>query len=224
MTRAIAILRPEPGVSATADRVRAAGLDPLLLPLFAVAPLEWTPPDPAAFDALLLTSANAVRHAGPGLDRLAQLPVLAVGPETADAATRAGLRVIECGSRGVTALLARQSTTQRVLWLAGRDRMAIDHPCIRAIVPVYANEGITWTREQAAQVPGSVALVHSARATRQLAVQLDAHMIPRAGVRIAAISARAADADGRGWDRVAIAAQPNDTALIDAARPLAIDP
>lgn len=224
MTRPIAILRPEPGNAATAERVRAAGLDPLLLPLFTVVPLDWTPPDPAGFDALLLTSANAVRHAGAGLERLAQVPVLAVGPETADAATQAGLRVIECGSRCVAALLARQSTTQRVLWLAGRDRMAIDHPCVRAIIPIYANECIAWTPEQAAHLPGSVALVHSARATRQLAAQLDAHAIPRASVCIAAISARAADADGRGWGRVAIAAQPNDTALIDVARRLAIDP
>lgn len=224
MTRPIAILRPAPGGSATAERVRAAGLDPLLVPLFAVVPLAWTPPDPAAYDALLITSANAARHAGPQLERLARLPVLAVGPETADAATRAGLRVIECGDRGVAALLARQSTTQRVLWLAGRDRIAVDHPCIRTIVPIYANEGIAWTPDQAAQLPGSVALVHSARATRQLAAQLDAHAIPRAAVRIAAISARAADVDGRGWDRVAIAAQPSDAALIDVAQRLAIDP
>ena len=71
---------------------------------------------------------------------------------------------------------------------------------------------------------GSVALVHSARATRQLAAQLDAHAVPRNSVRIAAISARAADADGRGWDRVAIAAEPSDAALIAAAHRLAIDP
>lgn len=224
MTRPIAILRPEPGSAATAERVRAAGLDPLLLPLFAVVPLDWTPPAPAGFDALLLTSANAARHAGPGLAALARLPVLAVGPQTARAAERAGLRVIESGHRGVDALLALQPWSQRLLWLAGRDRIAIEHPAIRTAIPVYASEAVALTREQALNLAGSVALVHSARATRQLAAQLDAHRIPRASVRIAAISTRAADADGRGWDRVAIAARPNDTALIDAARPLAIDP
>lgn len=224
MTRPIAILRPEPGSAATAERVRAAGLDPLLLPLFSVGPIDWTPPDPAVFDALLLTSANAVRHAGPGLEHLAGLPVLAVGPETADAAAAAGMNVTDCGNAGVAALLAGQPSSRRLLWLAGRERTAIDHPAIHAVIPVYASEGLVWTPEQAAQLPGSVALLHSARALRQLAAQFDAHAIPRASVRIAAISARAADADGRGWDRVAIAAQPNDTALIDAARPLAIDP
>ncbi len=224
MTRAIVILRPDPGSAATAERVRAAGLDPLLLPLFAVVPLDWTPPDPAGFDALLLTSANAVRHAGPGLERLAGLPVLAVGPETAEAAAAADLNVTDYGSAGVAALLAGQPSSRRLLWLAGRERTAIDHPGIRAVIPIYASEGFAWTPEQAAQLPGSVALIHSARALHQLAAQLDAHSIPRASVRIATISARAADADAHGWDRVAIAAQPNDTALIDAARPLAIDP
>ncbi len=224
MTRPVAILRPAPGNAATASRVRAAGLEPLLVPLFKIVPLAWVPPDPAEFGALLLTSANAARHAGDGLERLARLPVLAVGPETGRAAEQAGLRVVECGSRGVAALLARQPSCQRVLWLAGRDRMTIEHPAIRAIIPVYANEEIALTDEAAAQLPGSVALVHSARATRQLATQLDAHAIPRNSVRVAAISARAADADGRGWDRVAIAAQTSDAALIDVAHRLAIDP
>jgi uroporphyrinogen-III synthase len=34
------------------------------MPLFAIVPLDWTAPDPAQFDGLVLTSANAVRHAG----------------------------------------------------------------------------------------------------------------------------------------------------------------
>lgn len=224
MTRPIAILRPEPGGGTTAERVRAAGLDPLLLPLFAVVPLDWTPPDPAGFDALLLTSANAARHGGVGLSALARLPVVAVGPETARAAERAGLRVIESGQHGVDALLARQPWSQRLLWLAGRDRIAIEHPAIRTIIPVYASEAVALTGAQALSLSGTVALVHSARAMRQLAAQFDAHRIPRASLRIAAISARAADADGHGWDRVAIAPRPDDAALIEVAQRLAIDP
>lgn len=224
MTRPIAILRPQPGGAATAERVRAAGLDPLIMPLFAVVPLDWTPPDPAGFDALLLTSANAARHAGSGLAALARLPVLAVGPETAHAAELVGLRVLDSGHHGIDALLARQPGSQRLLWLAGRDRIAIEHPAIRTVIPVYASDAVSLTAEQARRLSGTVALVHSARAMRQLAAKLDAHDVPRASIRIAAISARAADADGRGWDRVAIAVQPGDAALIDVARRLAIDP
>ena len=43
------------------------------MPLFAIEPVEWRPPDPAQFDALLLTSANAIRCGGPALDRLKPL-------------------------------------------------------------------------------------------------------------------------------------------------------
>lgn len=224
MTRPLAILRPQPGSAATAERVRAAGLDPIAIPLFVVAPLDWSPPDPSGFDAMLLTSANAPRHAGPGLATLAPLPVLAVGPETARAAQAAGLTVIETGTRDLPALLARQPASQKLLWLAGRDRIVLSHPAIRMVIPVYASKPVQLSRDEANRIAASVALAHSARAAQQLGAELDRHGIARASVRIAAISARAADAAGGGWARIAIATQPNDTALIATARSLAIDP
>src|SRR5690606_42072955 len=54
-------------------------------PLFAIKPLDWTPPPASQFDALLLTSVNAVMHAGVGLEQYKQLPVLAIGEVTANA-------------------------------------------------------------------------------------------------------------------------------------------
>src|SRR5687768_9453521 len=84
--RRLAILRPEPGASATVERARELGLDAFAVPLFAIEPLAWELPDSGAFDALLLTSANTVRQAGPSLERLLQLPAYAVGDATAAAA------------------------------------------------------------------------------------------------------------------------------------------
>lgn len=224
MTRPVAILRPAPGDTATAARVRAAGLDPLVLPLFAVAPLDWIAPDPAGFDALLLTSANAVRHGGAQLARLAGLPVLAVGAETARVAAEAGLSVARVGERDLAALLVDQPGDTRLLWLAGRERTAIRHPAIRAVLPVYASAARALTPDQAARLSGTVALVHSARATRTLGQELDRHGIARSTLRLAAISEAALAADPRGWGRVAVAERPDDAALIAAARALAIDP
>ncbi len=83
----LAVLRPEPGNAATAARIAAAGARTIRLPLFAVGPLAWTPPDPAVHDALLLTSANAVRQAGPGLAGYRTLPVHAVGAAPARSGT-----------------------------------------------------------------------------------------------------------------------------------------
>ena len=66
----VVVLRPEPGNTRTATALRALGMDVRQIPLFAVVPVDWTSPDPARFDALLLTSANAVRRAGIGVEAL----------------------------------------------------------------------------------------------------------------------------------------------------------
>ena len=224
MSRRVAILRPEPGNAATVARARAAGLDPLPMPLFDVHPLDWTLPDAARFDGLLLTSANAVRHGGAGLAALRSLPVLAVGSATAEAAHAAGFAVAYPGSTDVADLLRDAPGFAQLLWLAGRDRTAVEHPALAAIVPVYASDPIALEAAGAAMLGGGVALIHSARAGAQLAAELARHAIPRASVRIAAISRKAAIAAGPGWEAVAIAAAPDDDALIAAARSLAIDP
>lgn len=224
MNRHVAILRPEPGNAATARRLRQAGLDPLPLPLFAVSPIDWTPPAAAGFDGLLLTSANALRHGGAGLASLHGLPVLAVGSATADAAREAGFTVARTGSTDVAALLRDTPGSARLLWLSGKDRTAIEHRALAAIIPVYASDPIPLAANDAVQLAGSVALVHSARAGMRLAAELARHQVPPASIRIAAISRKAAIAAGPGWDSIAVAASPDDDALIAAARALVIDP
>ena len=84
--RTLLLLRPEPGLSASAERARSLGLDVITAPLFGVEPVVWQLPTPATYDALLLTSANAIRHGGDGLAQLKHLPVHAVGSATAEAA------------------------------------------------------------------------------------------------------------------------------------------
>ncbi|WP_423606196.1 uroporphyrinogen-III synthase [Sphingomonas sp. MS122] len=224
MSRPLAILRPEPGNAATVVRVRKAGLLPIPVPLFEVRPLDWMPPDSARFDGLLLTSANAVRHGGAGLLDLRCLPVLAVGAATAEAARATGFVVARTGTSDLRDLLHDATRFRRLLWLAGRDRTVTDHPALAATIPVYGSDPLLLAETDAAALRGSVALIHSARAGEQLAHQLDRHGIARAELRIAAISTGAAEAAGPGWDAVAIAAAPDDDALIAAAHPLAIDP
>ena len=117
--RKLFILRPEPGGSASAEKARALGLEPVVTPLFEVLPVKWIAPDPSKYDALLLTSANAVRRAGPKLAQLAKLPVLGVGEATAIAARDAGLKVETVGSGNVEDLLATIPSSLRLLHLAG---------------------------------------------------------------------------------------------------------
>ena len=224
MSRRVAILRPEPGNAATVERALRAGLDPLVLPLFTVRPLAWEPPVPQTFDGLLFTSANAIRYGGIGLSELLALPVLAVGTATAETARDAGFNVIRTGATDIADLLRDAQGYERLLWLTGRERTAIDHPALALAVPVYASDTVELGAIDAETLRGTVALVHSARAGAHLAAELARHDIPRGAVRIAAISTKAAAAAGDGWALIAVAPTPDDDALIAVARRLAIDP
>src|SRR3546814_12069198 len=79
VTLPLLILRPEPGASMTAGRATALGLQPVCYPLFYVRPCVWAAPDPAEFDAIMLTSANALLPGGPQLHRFKHLPSLPLG-------------------------------------------------------------------------------------------------------------------------------------------------
>ena len=73
------------------------------------------------------------------------------------------------------------------------------------------------TAEQVLRLQDSIALLHSARAATRLAALVDARAIPRSSIGIAALSPAVADAAGPGWATIAIAANPTDIALIEAA-------
>lgn len=223
MTRPIAVLRPEPGNAATARRIAALGLPAICLPLFEVCALDWTPPDPAGFDALLLTSANAPRLAGPGLAALRRLPVFAVGEATATAARAEGLEVTFTGSADGAALLsaAADRGVRRALLLAGRDRAIADDPVIERAIAVYSSIERDLAATDLLPLAGAVALIHSPRAARRFAELADAAGLDRAAVRLAAISVAAADAAGAGWDMTVAAHTPAEDALLDLARTLA---
>ena len=210
------VLRPEPGNRATVDRARGLGLEPVPCALFAIEPVDWTAPDPGGYDHILFTSANALRHGGDQLAGLTGLPVLAVGLATADAARAAGFAVATTGEAGVDALLAMLPATHRLLHLTGAEHRPPDTRHAIDTVVVYRSVALV-----APVIPTGavVALVHSPRAGERFA-----QLVPdRATIAIAAISAAAAAACGTGWDKVAVANQPSDTALLALAARLCQD-
>jgi uroporphyrinogen-III synthase len=211
--RRLVVLRPEPGASATVQRARAIGLDAVAVPLFEVEPVAWEVPDPREFDALLLTSANAVRHGGDGLERLRGLPVYAVGEATAAAARRAGFEIAATGAVGVDALLASIPAGVRLLHLCGEHR---DAAVAAPAVPVYRSVELPPPDELRA-LEAQVVAVHSPRAGRRLAELVDRAGIDRATIRIAAISQAAAATAGDGWAMREAAETPDDAALLALA-------
>lgn len=214
----LAVLRPEPGNAATTARARAAGFATLSLPLFAVRALPWDVPDIAQFDSLLLTSANALRFGGDGLQALRRLPVLAVGPHTAGAARAAGFDVMATGG-GTAADIAAIATAHGLstaLHVTGRDHTLERGGGIAAVIPVYESAALPIAEAAVHALAGTVALLHSARAGRRLAALLDGIGLDRSTLRIAAFSAPIAAAAGGGWREVAVAATPDDAALFTA--------
>ena len=213
----ILILRPQPGADETAARARAMGLDPVTAPLFTVRPLDWRAPDPAGFDAVLLTSANAARHAGDAMTPFLGRPCYAVGERTAQAARAAGFTDVRTGPSDSAALVAMAAAAgvKAAVHFCGRHHFAIRHPAVAVThVAVYASDR---GQRMPADAEDALVLLHSPRAAAHFA---DLAGDRRAGIRIAAISAMTAEAAGPGWTSVHVAAAPRDEALLELAAKL----
>lgn len=212
------VTRPEPGNSATMARATALGFGAHAMPLFAARALPWTAPTPQDFDAMLLTSAQAVRLAGPQLSRLASLPVYAVGAATAEAAKAAELTVVQTGDADAQSLLDGMTSGKpaRILWLCGRERSEFD-PRGSSLEPVacYAVDAVepppAWAQLVAAP---AMLLAHSARAAQRIA---DLVGPQPAHLALVAISPSVAAAAGTGWAEVAASAQPTDAGMLALA-------
>ena len=207
--RRVLVLRPEPGASATVERARTRGLDAIAVPLFEIERVEWRAPEVGGFDAILLTSANAIRCGGDQLKLVRGLQVHAVGQATAEAARQEGFDIASTGEAGVERLLGSIDPDLRLLHLAGEDRKA--PTSVRqqiTSITVYrarAKDGVDLNEAR-----GCVAMVHSPRAARRLAELVD----DKGGIAIAAISRDGAEAAGSGWASVDVAESSSDDALL----------
>lgn len=215
----VLILRPEPAAGRTAAKASALGMEARVHPLFAPQPVDWTPPVPEDFDALLLTSAHGVAFAGPALLHYRGLPAYAVGAATAQALAEAGFPMVVAGDSDGSAIAARiiNDGHGRVLHLAGTtvapmETGALD---IRRIA-VYGMTGLPPDPALITDaVPGSILLVHSPRAAVRLAEQIGRNR--REHLHIVAISAATLAACGDGWASGQAPALPRDDDMLALA-------
>ena len=193
----------------------------MLMPLFHIAPRAWQASPPEVFDALLFTSANAVRHAGPGLEAYRALPAHAVGERTANALREAGVEPASTGAAGVDQALiaARDAGHNRLLWLAGEAHTAPSIPEGMTVETAicYASESMPVPRDAAQHIAEADAVaLHSVRAAQHFSAVVGELAIERSSLVIAAFSPAIAAAAGTGWRAIAIAAEPTDSALLSA--------
>ncbi|AKM09338.1 uroporphyrinogen-III synthase [Croceicoccus naphthovorans] len=218
----IVTIRPAPGDAATVALGRELGLTIASFPLFEVGPLKWHLPDPAGFHAVLLGSANALRHGGPGLASLITLPALCVGEATARAAEQAGFTVTHVGKGGLQSVLAIATANgwSRLLRLSGEAHVPLDLPAgttldTRTLYRVNAlpiGAAFTETLRK-----GAVVLLHSGEAAAHFANEVDRLNIPRQSIAITCLAPRIAERAGGGWRALSTASQPDDRALLAMA-------
>jgi len=219
------VLRPQPGAGRTARRAQTMGFDVAAYPLFAIEPRAWIGPPVDAIDALLLTSANALRHGGAQMARYREVPAFVIGDATAEAARNAGFTHVIRGASFVDRLVRDIAArgVRRLLHLAGEKVAPYDAAGLDVTrITVYAAE----TRGdgealRALMAAGDIALVHSARAGRRLA-----QLTPpsrRRHLHVIAISAAAGIGCGEGWASLQAAGTPDDEAMLALARALCKD-
>lgn len=214
----VIILRPEPGASATAARAKQMGLFPHLCPLFEARAIGWDAPLPEAFDALLMTSAQAARLGGPQLDLYLGLPAYAVGSATARAMAEAGFQNIVQGDQDGSAIAARIAADghRRLLHLGGTTVAPIEAgPLSIERISVYTIGEKVQTDLEAVLEPGAVLLVHSARAGSRLTALVEPQR--RGNLHVVGISPAALTACGTGWASVEAPDQPDDERMLALA-------
>lgn len=224
MSRPLAIVRPQPGWSRTANAASKLGISVIGHPLFEAEAVRWSPPE-GTCDALLVGSAAVFRHGGSALEEMRGLPVLAVGATTARAAQEAGFAVAMTGSGGLQALLDEaQDRWPRLLRLSGEERVRLVPAQGQSIVErtVYRMKGLPIEAGFASELMAlrPVVALHSGAAASRFAQECKRLDIARSALELLVLGPRIASSAGLGWAAIHKVETPNDRALIGKAAAL----
>lgn len=229
----VLVTRPEPGATSTAEKLRALGHDPVVLPLSRVVAITPTPvPTTLGFLATVVTSANALRHMPVALyRRLSELPCYVVGARTGEQATEAGfdVRAAVADVGELVGVLARElHDGASVAYPCGRVRMPDLEERLKArgiaVMPIEVYDTLQFSnatdfvQDALSGPPIGAALVYSVVAARQLRGLIASEFTKKYFFKskIYCISDRVAREIGmRGSGRIAVAAKPDEASLLD---------
>lgn len=235
----ILVTRPAPDNEKTAAALRARGFDALLSPMLRFETVAFQDDD-AAFDAVILTSANAVRAIENQAikARVVDLPAFTVGDHTADIARLAGFRNVISANGEAVALrdLILEDVATRKLKKAARLCHLAGADLSRDIVEELRERGLSGVTHTVyrmvpiADFPTGVseafragqvaAMLHYSRrsaraflaAARTAGVEISALALPQCCISDA-VAGVLRDA---GATQVAAARTPDENALLDA--------
>lgn len=221
----ILAIRPEPGLTATLALGRQMGLDMHGFALSQVLAVDWELPSLEQFDALLLGSANAIRHGGVKLSKLTHLPVHAVGEATAREAEEAGFTIARTGKGGLQTVLDAVPPPIHYLRLVGSEYVELSPPegVFFEPIQVYQTQFRQFLKEPAQLLDEQpVVLLHSAAMTRQFVNECNRLGADRRRITLAAMGPRIAEPAGEGWRAIHVSDTPSDTALLEMVRNVCI--
>jgi uroporphyrinogen-III synthase len=237
---AVLVTRPRPDDEATANSLRARGFEVLRAPMLRFEPLPFHDDAEARYDAVIVTSANALRaiESQLGGSRLLALPLFAVGEHTAALARGAGFGQVISAEGDATTLrdLVQASVASKRLRKAGTLLYLAGADLARDLAGELGDRGFTvvthttYRMVPASSLPREVcdafvanqieAVLHYSRrsarafldAARAAGVEISALALPQCCIS-AAVAAILRDA---GAPRVMTAASPDENALFEA--------
>lgn len=172
----IFVFRPQSDAERSARKLAARGHEAVVAPLFDVKPSQEPAPD-GPFDAIVLTSGNAVSALASAPDAWRRLPVFTVGARTAARVREAGLPDARSADGGRDELIAligdNLGPPARLLLIAGRDR----HDDVEARLAGAGFSTTVWTAYAAEAV--EVLPETAAAALRDRNVEAALHYSPR---------------------------------------------
>ena len=230
----ILVTRPQSAAAQTAAALRARGHAPIVAPLVQIDILSKVDPKAAEWAAILLTSANAL----PGILKSAGrsawrgIPVFTVGDATAKAARDMGFTDVTSAGGNVSDLAnlvtERLKPPARLLYPAGEERSGDLAESLRAknfevdLVVVYRFvTARVFPEPAAAALAGDIgAVLHFSRASAEafLKAAHNSNLLEAAlnkPVHFCLSEQVAAPLRAAGAARIQVAAQPNESALLE---------
>jgi uroporphyrinogen-III synthase len=218
--RRIWVTRTEPQARATAARLRAMGLQPVVAPVLEARAIDGAVIDLAGVDAIAFTSGHGVQAFAalcPSRDR----PVFAVGEATAELARAAGFTHVTAsggGARGLAAAIGAARPRPALVLNPTTREPSADLAALLAAQGVGAR--IAAVYETAAMGAGSIpagadaVLIHSAKAARIVAAAVS----PARAAAMSAFAISEAAAEplrALPFARIAAAPIPDEASLLD---------
>ena len=227
----VLVTRPRADAEAVAATLAARGVEAMVEPMLDIVPLPAGDFDLDGVQAVLLTSANGARALAGATDRR-DLALLAVGAATAEAARRAGFARIAAAGGDVAALAARAkacldpaagplvhvSASAIAGDLAGR--LAADGFAVRRAVLYEARPAVALSGPAVAALAGGAidaVLLFSPRTAKSFVRLAKKAAVAAALERLRALCLSAAvarDAGAATWREIAVAARPDQEALL----------